>query len=99
MNELKCSVHGLYQETTCSWCGESICKQCIEASDGRKYCTKCYQKLSKNSAARFLDRSWGEKPGEKVVNVDPMLTDDELKKKKQMLEIRARAKKIMSEKY
>ncbi|NQU98823.1 hypothetical protein HQ533_05110 [Candidatus Woesearchaeota archaeon] len=97
MNEMKCSVHGLYHETTCSWCGDSICKQCIEAGDGKKYCTKCYHKISKGSVARFLNKkTLGEKPGEKVFNIDPMLTEEDIKKKRQALEIREKAKKILA---
>ncbi|MAG38982.1 hypothetical protein CMO90_02735 [Candidatus Woesearchaeota archaeon] len=93
----KCKFHGLSFETGCNWCGEQICEQCIMAHDGRKYCSKCYTKLTKTGLKRFLKRSWGEKPDDKVLNVDPMLNEEELKKKKQMLEIREKAKKILGE--
>ena len=96
-SEFKCSVHGLTRENTCNWCGQPICKQCIEASYMRKYCTRCYTKLSKGSFAKYLDKQWGEKPKERLFNIDPMLTDEEIEKKKQMLEIKEKAKKIMGE--
>ncbi|MFH1590063.1 MAG: hypothetical protein ABIB43_05850 [archaeon] len=98
MSENKCPVHGLFVETTCSWCGDPICKNCIESSNLRKYCTKCYGKLTKGSVANFLDKKpWGEKPEGKIRNVTPGLSEEEIKKKRQMLEIKEKARKIMGE--
>lgn len=97
MDKDKCSVHGLFFETTCSWCGDQICKNCIEACNNRKYCIKCYGKLNKSSISRFLNRTWGEKPTEKVLNIDSSLSEEEIKRKKQALEIKERARKIMGE--
>ncbi|MBC8494522.1 hypothetical protein H8D36_00030 [archaeon] len=96
MDEFKCPVHGLTRETTCSWCSTPICKQCIEASYGKKYCPRCYSKVSKNTFARtFMPR--GDAPTDKVTNIDPTLTEEDLKKRRQMLEIKDKAKKIMAE--
>lgn len=99
MNENKCSVHGLFFDTTCSWCSDRICKNCIEACDDRKYCIKCYSKFSKGSVAGFLEKRkvWGEKPDTKITNIDPELSEEEIKQMRQALEIKERARKIMSE--
>lgn len=94
MAEEKCEVHGLSRETSCSWCGKTICKQCIESSDLRKYCTKCYYKLSKNTVAKYLDDRHQHQ--ETKQNIDPSLSDEDLEKKKQMLEMKDTAKKIMA---
>ncbi|MBL7057017.1 hypothetical protein ISS09_01935 [Candidatus Woesearchaeota archaeon] len=39
----------------------------------------------------------GDAPTDKVTNIDPTLTEEDLKKRRQMLEIKDKAKKIMAE--
>jgi len=93
MDESKCSFHSVITSTMCSWCGNRICGQCIEGSRGRKYCPQCYTKLSKNSVAKVLS-SRGEKPTGQISNMDYKLTEEELKKIKQTMEIQEKARKI-----
>ncbi|MFH1769938.1 MAG: hypothetical protein ABH828_00075 [archaeon] len=98
MDKDKCRTHGLFFETTCSWCGDQICKNCIEACNGRKYCLTCYKKLNTGTVSRYFNKPWGEKPEKKIVNVDSSLSEDEIKRKRQALDIKEKARKILSEK-
>lgn len=102
MSELKCEIHGHVRETSCSWCGNHICKKCIESSELRKYCSKCYIKLSRDSFANDLDRQWRTKTVDFKSNIDPTLSDDFVKETRAMLEekekIRLQRKEVM-EKY
>ncbi|MBU1200966.1 MAG: hypothetical protein KJ583_01475 [Nanoarchaeota archaeon] len=98
MEELKCRVHGLSFASTCSWCSDPICEQCLLANNGRKYCVRCYMRLTKNSVADFLDKKkerYGEKPTEKILNIDPSLDEEEVKKRRKMLDIREKAKSVL----
>jgi|FLOH01.1.fsa_nt_gi hypothetical protein len=97
MDEFKCPIHNLSRMDGCNWCGNPICKQCIEACDNKRYCPKCYSTLSKTSFAKRVATVWGEKPERKVTNFDPSLDKEEAKKIRQTLEVTKRAKKILGE--
>lgn len=96
MSELKCIVHERTRVDSCNWCGTSICQYCLQASNSKKYCPKCYTKISKNSVAGFLKREVAKKD-DRILNIDPMMSKEDIKKRKQMLEIREKARKILGE--
>lgn len=100
MEESKCPVHGLSRVTSCNWCGDSICEQCLVANSGRKYCPRCYTKLAGTRYAKVMtDRDTltaeARAPNEKIKNIDPTLTEEEIEKKQKMLQIKEKAKKIL----
>ena len=40
----KCYKHNRIYVSLCSWCGKSICEDCMPVK-GRKYCEPCFLKL------------------------------------------------------
>jgi hypothetical protein len=98
MDESKCASHGLSRVNSCNWCAKPICKQCMEYSGGKKYCTHCFSKLKKGSVASLLHKTWGEKPKDSIINIDPALDASEIKRRKQIIAIKERARKIYGEK-
>lgn len=98
MEEFRCQDHSLSGITTCNWCGDPVCEKCVASSDYKKYCEKCFTKLSKDSVADYLEKKWeDEQPRSRLYNIDPSLDDEEIKRKRQIIEFQEKARKIIEE--
>ncbi|MFC2134058.1 hypothetical protein ACFLTH_05520 [Bacteroidota bacterium] len=93
LDDWKCSEHGLPRVSSCSWCSEPICRDCIEASGLKKYCPKCYTKISKNSLASTFRQRPERNPDEKIMNIDTSLSEEDIKLYRKKLEAKEKANK------
>jgi len=95
---MKCEIHGMAAVTSCNWCGNPICEQCLIITGGKKYCPKCYAKLEKSGLPRTITSKkqveWGEKPDEKVTNKDPNLSEEKIKELRERLKIEEKKKQV-----
>lgn len=70
--EWLCNEHNLEKAALCEWCSRSICQDCINEADGKKYCTACSGRLPMHELGR-TNRGIAARGKE---NIDPTLSPE-----------------------
>jgi hypothetical protein len=83
VGEPKCIIHGLERVSQCSWCSQTICQACLEISQNKKYCPKCYQKVKGNAASSY-EREANRPRGSNISNRGSLSEEQVLEARRQL---------------
>lgn len=79
-----CEKHGKPKIGLCSWCGRTVCDECVTEAYGKNYCFTCLAKLPLDKLESLNSAS----PVKGVKNIDPTLTHEEAEEKREFVQLK-----------